>query len=151
MLPTNLFLEISIEKVTCDSDVEYCLSIFQNVRFTASATWNLFRHFHVTWQLCGNVNFTGSNANFIKTVCSQETVILVLGVRISRIIRYSRPSALMDMSTLCKMGIVSSSYFAQYLTILVTSNFSFSHSVFKKLVSPGRQKVSSCGNGLNEI
>ena len=30
------------------------------------------------------------------------------------------------------------------------SNFSFSHSVFKRLVSQGRQKVSSCGNGLNE-
>ena len=31
---------------------------------------------------------------------------------------------------------------------LVTSNFSFSHSVFKRLVSQGRQKVSLCGNGL---
>ena len=30
----------------------------------------------------------------------------------------------------------------------VTSNFSFSHSVFKRLVSPGRQKVLLCGNGL---
>ena len=29
-----------------------------------------------------------------------------------------------------------------------TSNFSFSHSVFKRLVSQGRQKVSLCGNGL---
>ena len=29
-----------------------------------------------------------------------------------------------------------------------TSNFSFSHSVFEKLVSQGRQKVSLCGNGL---
>ena len=29
------------------------------------------------------------------------------------------------------------------------SNFSFSHSVFKRLVSQGRQKVSLCGNGLN--
>ena len=28
------------------------------------------------------------------------------------------------------------------------SNFSFSHSVFKRLVSQGRQKVSLCGNGL---
>ena len=28
------------------------------------------------------------------------------------------------------------------------SNFTFSHSVFKKLVSQGRQKVSLCGNGL---
>ena len=28
------------------------------------------------------------------------------------------------------------------------SNFSFSHSVFKRLVSEGRQKVSLCGNGL---
>ena len=28
------------------------------------------------------------------------------------------------------------------------SNFSFSHSVFKKLVSQGHQKVSLCGNGL---
>ena len=33
--------------------------------------------------------------------------------------------------------------------LLVTSNFSFSHSVFKRLVSQGRQKVSLCGNGLN--
>ena len=32
--------------------------------------------------------------------------------------------------------------------LLDTSNFSFSHSVFKKLVSQGRQKVSLCGNGL---
>ena len=33
--------------------------------------------------------------------------------------------------------------------LLVTSNFSFSHSVFKRLVSQGCQKVSMCGNGLN--
>ena len=32
--------------------------------------------------------------------------------------------------------------------LLVTSNFSFSHSVFKRLVSQGRQKASLCGNGL---
>ena len=32
--------------------------------------------------------------------------------------------------------------------LLVTSNFSFSHRVFKRLVSQGRQKVSLCGNGL---
>ena len=32
--------------------------------------------------------------------------------------------------------------------LLITSNFSFSHSVFKRLVSQGRQKVSLCGNGL---
>ena len=32
--------------------------------------------------------------------------------------------------------------------LLITSNFSFSQSVFKKLVSQGRQKVSLCGNGL---
>ena len=32
--------------------------------------------------------------------------------------------------------------------LLVTSNFSFSYSVFKRLVSLGRQKVSLCGNGL---
>ena len=32
--------------------------------------------------------------------------------------------------------------------LLNTSNFSFSHSVFKRLVSQGRQKVSLCGNGL---
>ena len=32
--------------------------------------------------------------------------------------------------------------------LLVTSNFSFSHSVFKRLFSQGRQKVSLCGNGL---
>ena len=30
----------------------------------------------------------------------------------------------------------------------VMSNFSFSHSVFKRLVSQGRQRVSLCGNGL---
>ena len=28
------------------------------------------------------------------------------------------------------------------------SNFSFSHSVFKRLVSQGHQKVSLCGTGL---
>ena len=33
--------------------------------------------------------------------------------------------------------------------LLITSNFSFSNSVFKRLVSMGRQKVSLCGNGLN--
>ena len=33
--------------------------------------------------------------------------------------------------------------------LLITSNFSFSHSVFKRLVSQGRQKVWLCGNGLN--
>ena len=33
--------------------------------------------------------------------------------------------------------------------LLVMSNFSFSHSVFKRLVSQGRQKVSLCGNGLD--
>ena len=32
----------------------------------------------------------------------------------------------------------------------VTSNFSFSHGVFKTLVSQGRQKVSLCGNTLNQ-
>ena len=34
--------------------------------------------------------------------------------------------------------------------LLITSNFSFSHSVFKRLVSQGRQKVSLCGNGLKK-
>ena len=34
--------------------------------------------------------------------------------------------------------------------LLVTSNFSFSHSVFKRLVSQGRQKESLCGNGLKK-
>ena len=33
--------------------------------------------------------------------------------------------------------------------LLVTSNFSFSHSVFKRLVSQGRQKVLLSRNGLN--
>ena len=33
--------------------------------------------------------------------------------------------------------------------LLVRSNFSFSHSVFKRLLSQGHQKVSLCGNGLN--
>ena len=33
--------------------------------------------------------------------------------------------------------------------LLVTSNFSYSNSVFKWLVYQGRQKVSLCGNGLN--
>ena len=32
--------------------------------------------------------------------------------------------------------------------LLVMNNFSFSHSVFKRLVSQGRQKVSMYGNGL---
>ena len=32
--------------------------------------------------------------------------------------------------------------------LLVMSNFSFSHSVFTRLVSQGHQKVSLCGNGL---
>ena len=32
--------------------------------------------------------------------------------------------------------------------LLITSNFSFSHSVFKRLVSQGCQKVLLCGNGL---
>ena len=32
--------------------------------------------------------------------------------------------------------------------LLITSNFSFSHSVLKRLVFQGRQKVSLCGNGL---
>ena len=32
--------------------------------------------------------------------------------------------------------------------MLVTSNFSFSHSVFKRIVFQGHQKVSLCGNGL---
>ena len=32
--------------------------------------------------------------------------------------------------------------------MLVTSNFSFFHSVFKRLVSQERQKVLLCGNGL---
>ena len=35
--------------------------------------------------------------------------------------------------------------------LLVTSNFSFSNCVFKRLVSKGRQKVSFCGNGLKLI
>ena len=35
--------------------------------------------------------------------------------------------------------------------LLVTSNFSFSNSVFKRLVSQGRQKVSLCGNGLKSF
>ena len=34
------------------------------------------------------------------------------------------------------------------MKFLVMSNFSFSHSVFKRLVSQGRQEVSLCGNGL---
>ena len=34
--------------------------------------------------------------------------------------------------------------------LIVTSNFSFSHRVFKRLVSQGRQKVSLCGNGFKE-
>ena len=32
--------------------------------------------------------------------------------------------------------------------IACTSNFSFSHNVFQRLLSQTRQKVSSCGNGL---
>ena len=33
----------------------------------------------------------------------------------------------------------------------IASNFFFSHSVFKRLVSQGRQKVSLCGNGLTRL
>ena len=33
--------------------------------------------------------------------------------------------------------------------LLVTSNFSFSHSIFKRLVSQGRQKMSLSEKGLN--
>ena len=35
--------------------------------------------------------------------------------------------------------------------IACTSNFSFSHNVFKKLLSQRHQKVLLCGNGLTEI
>ena len=35
--------------------------------------------------------------------------------------------------------------------IACTSNFSFSHNVFKRLFSQTRQKVSLCGNGLNYL
>ena len=35
--------------------------------------------------------------------------------------------------------------------IACTSNFSFSHDVFKWLLSQRRQKVSLCGNGLNVL
>ena len=34
--------------------------------------------------------------------------------------------------------------------IACTSNFSFSHNVFKRLLSQTRQKVSLCGNGFNK-
>ena len=34
--------------------------------------------------------------------------------------------------------------------IACTSNFSFSHNVFKRLLSETHQKVSLCGNGLND-
>ena len=33
--------------------------------------------------------------------------------------------------------------------IACTSSFSFSHNVFKRLLTQRRQKVSLCGNGLN--
>ena len=33
--------------------------------------------------------------------------------------------------------------------IACISNFSFSHDVFKRLLSQSHQKVSLCGNGLN--
>ena len=35
--------------------------------------------------------------------------------------------------------------------IACTSNFSFFHNVFKRLVSQGRQKVPLCGNGLSGL
>ena len=35
--------------------------------------------------------------------------------------------------------------------LIVTSNFSISLSVFKRLVSQGRQKASLCGNGLTNL
>ena len=34
--------------------------------------------------------------------------------------------------------------------LLIMGSFSFSHSVFKRLVSQGRQKVSLCGNGIHK-
>ena len=34
--------------------------------------------------------------------------------------------------------------------LLIMSNFSFSHSVFNRLASQGRQKVSLCGNGIED-
>ena len=35
--------------------------------------------------------------------------------------------------------------------LLITSNFSFSHNVFKRLVSQRRQKVLLCGNGSSYV
>ena len=49
-------------------------------------------------------------------------------------------SSLNGQKTLCVME-----------KMFVTSNFSFSHSVFKRLASQGCQKVSLCVNGLNCI
>ena len=39
-------------------------------------------------------------------------------------------------------------HFLPFQKQFVMSNFSFSHSVFKRVVSQGRQKVSLCGNRL---
>ena len=35
--------------------------------------------------------------------------------------------------------------------IACTSNFSFSHNIFKRLLSQTRQNVSLCGNGLRKV
>ena len=35
--------------------------------------------------------------------------------------------------------------------LLFTNNFSFSHSIFKRLVSQGHSKASLCGNGLRKV
>ena len=52
--------------------------------------------------------------------------------------------------TFCYILFIGYLHFATFRELLVTSNFSFSHSVFERLVSQGRQNVSLCGNGLND-
>ena len=52
----------------------------------------------------------------------------------------------MQLVIYCNIGLVDC--IEVYITLTAKSNFSFSHSVFKRLVSQGRQKMSLCGNGL---
>ena len=55
-------------------------------------------------------------------------------------------SNLMKMAESCLIGYKT---LWEKEKLLVTSNFSFSRSVFKRLVSQGRQKVLLCGKGLS--
>ena len=54
----------------------------------------------------------------------------------------------LDGSSFSSENTVGKGEIARYEQFLL---FSFSHSVFKRLVSQGRQKASLCGNGLNLV